>query len=399
MRMDGVWGAGSLAAGFVLAAILATPVKLRFTWNSDRPGGETAGASGLLAFWLRSTAVAVFLGFLSLRVHTPIMLGCMAIGGLAGMFLWPVLRHSEAAAMKSGVRGLRRGWLGCSPGEAHGLGFWITAAWCVGLLAATPFYQSFSRLMLPLAAGVWLAAAGGVAWWLECQLVLFLIPRNLQRRRGLLERAGRYAVTGLLAFALAVAMIEPDGNGAFAAVSLEQLSGISVFEDRRDIIRAAREVADRCGASLREDSGSRMRVDAGAVFTADLLLKLRSADDEELRVLSPEERFSLRAVLCVYGEPALVGHLQADGIAAAPVSHLNLARRGDGTPVFLVFGPNAKRTPGFWEQWMAEESRFDWVGDVLYRPGPVTLMDLCSPQYLATHEEARLQRLEVYRVR
>jgi hypothetical protein len=403
MLMDGVWGAGSLAGGFVLAAILATPGQRRFTWNIGSSGGEipeaSAGAGVRLAFWLRSATAALFLGFLSLRVHTPIMLGCLAIGGLAGMFLWPVLRRREGAVLESDMRGRRRGLMSCSPGEAHGPGFWMTTAWCAGLLAATPFYQSFSRLMLPLAAGVWLAAAGGVAWWLECQLVLFLVPRQLQRRRRFLETASRLVVTGLLVFALAAAMFEPDGNGALAAVSLEQLAGSSVFEDRRDIIRAAHEVVDRCGASVREDAGHSVQLNAGAVFTADLLLKLRSTGVEELSPLSPEERRRLRVVLCVYGEPALVWHLQDEGIAAAPVSHLNVTERGDGTPVFLVFGPNAKRTPGFWEQWMVEESRFEWIGDVLYRPGSVTLMDLCSPQYLATHEEARQQRLEVYRVR
>jgi hypothetical protein len=42
---------------------------------------------------------------------------------------------------------------------------------------------------------------------------------------------------------------------------------------------------------------------------------------------------------------------------------------------------------------------FEWLGDVFYRPGAVTLMDLFSPDYLSKHAEAEQQRLEVYRVR
>ncbi|MEY2725716.1 MAG: hypothetical protein RLZZ458_1583, partial [Planctomycetota bacterium] len=61
--------------------------------------------------------------------------------------------------------------------------------------------------------------------------------------------------------------------------------------------------------------------------------------------------------------------------------------------------PNAKRTPGFWETWQDREVGFEWLGDVFYRPGAVTLMDLFSPDYLSKHAEAEQQRLEVYRVR
>ena len=404
MQMDGLCGAGSLAAGFALAALIAGMWAQRSTWNgmtgSEQFECEVSRAA-VRSLWLRAFPAAVFLGVLSLRVHTPVMLACLAIGGLTGMFLWPVLRSVPegervvGAGVGAGVRAV----LLPSAGEVGGLGFWLTSAWCAGLLAVTPLYQPFSRLLFPLAAGVWLAAAGGVGWWFECQLILFRRSSVKVRRTYVAEQCGRYLVIALLAVALGTSLLDGSGNGGLTVVSLDEFSGHSLYQDRRDITRAARSVVDLCAAAVRGELTDSTGIGPEKVFTPDMVEGMSLESAQRPRELSMEERRSLRAVFCVYGEPALLWHLHTAGISAVPVSHVNLEERGDGLPVFLIFGPNAKRTPGFWETWQDREVGFEWLGDVFYRPGAVTLMDLFSPDYLSKHAEAEQQRLEVYRVR
>ena len=61
--------------------------------------------------------------------------------------------------------------------------------------------------------------------------------------------------------------------------------------------------------------------------------------------------------------------------------------------------PHAKRTPGFWEQWLERAQSFESVGDVEYAPGQVTLLELFSPQWLLQHPESYSQKFELHRVR
>lgn len=402
MQMDGPWGAASVAAGIILAAFAAALSRQRFTWNASAVLETNARYPGLerhpvavKTVLLRTIPAAVCLGLLCLRVRTPIMLGCIAIGGLSGMFLQPVFRVSDGQPRFAG-----RLWSAIRPGEATALGFWLSLAWVTGLLFATPFYQPYSRLMLPLIAGVWLSAAGGISWWLHSQLIALStahsgagLPRPVQVVRRLLLLA-------LLMAAFGSSMLVPDGDGNAVFVSLDDVLGNPVYPDRRDIRRAAVDVANKCVRQLRGKERPRSAVAADTVFTPSLLLERRGREE----VISEDpptsaELQSLRAVLYLYGEPALAWHLQSLGLTAVPVAHLAVDGAGDETPVFLIFGPNARRTPDFWEQWQSEEARFEWVDDVYYQPGPVTLMDLFSAKYLSTHPEALRQRFEVYRVR
>jgi len=84
------------------------------------------------------------------------------------------------------------------------------------------------------------------------------------------------------------------------------------------------------------------------------------------------------------------------------VSHLNLSDP-DGSepdvPTFLVIGPNAKRTPGFWEEWMKRVDAFESVTNVDYYPSEVTLLDLFSVKWRNQHDEVTLQTFELHRVR
>ena len=106
-------------------------------------------------------------------------------------------------------------------------------------------------------------------------------------------------------------------------------------------------------------------------------------------------------IVYVYGEPALLFHLNQSGVTAAPVSHLNLRDFGDrppAIPTFVVFGPHAKRTTGFWEELMQRSLNFRPVTKIDYSPSDVTLRDIFNPRWLRGHPEARQQTLEVHRV-
>ncbi|MFM7059216.1 MAG: ArnT family glycosyltransferase [Planctomycetota bacterium] len=402
MQLDGLWGAASLATGLGAAAVVAAVSWLRFTWNASpmSDGPATTGDSVrdpqrvLRTFWFRAISAAAGLGLLCLRIHTPIMLGCLALGGLSGRFLWPGPGNSARPA-----RLTSDSLLSAEPGEGRGLGFWLSLAWVSGLLLATPFYQPYSRLMFPLIAGIWLAAAGGVSWWLDCQLMISGPPPRLSRPLRAAQIAGRVLLIGLLGMAAGGSLVVPDGNGNPVLVSLSDLSGSSPFEDRRDIRRAARDVAEHCVLHVLGTGKQTGSVEVDTVFTASRLLQLRNTADAPALPPTTEQLRSTPAVLCVYGEPALAGHLHSLEMAAVPIAQPAVEARGDGTAVFLIFGPNAKRTPGFWEQWQAEETRFEWVGDVIYQPGRITLMDLYSAEYLSEHAEVLQQRFEIYRVR
>lgn len=386
MQMDGFWGAASVAAGMILAAFAAVTRRQRFTWNAS---------SAVKPLLLRAIPAGICLGLLCLRVRTPIMLGCIAVGGLSGMFLQPVFRTNEKQSRSAG--GL---WTAASPGEAFPIGFWLSLAWVVGLLAATPFYQPYSRLMLPLIAGVWLASAGGISWWLDSQLMALSHQEPRSRLPRTVDFGRRLLIAALLMAAFGSWMLVPDGNGNAAIVTLDDVSGSPIHQDRRDIRRAAFEIAKKCVRQLGGKQQSKPAMEADTVFTPSLLLERR--DTEEViseAPPTPAELQSLGTVLYVYGEPALAFHLQSLGLTAVPVAHIAVDAAADEAAVFLIFGPNAGRTPGFWEQWQTEEARFEWVDDVYYRPGPVTLTDLFSAKYLSTHSEALQQRFEVYCVR
>jgi len=139
-----------------------------------------------------------------------------------------------------------------------------------------------------------------------------------------------------------------------------------------------------------------------ALLEAKAAAESRAANsDRQAESLTPEERSRTKMIVYVYGEPALAMHLHNAGVIVVPVSHLNLRAPGETIPVvptFVVFGPNAKRTPGFWEELMVQSDYLRSLRKIEYRPGLVTLLDLFTPKWLDEHPEAELQALEVYRV-
>ncbi len=88
---------------------------------------------------------------------------------------------------------------------------------------------------------------------------------------------------------------------------------------------------------------------------------------------SIEQRQSEKLIVYVYGDPALLLHLNQAGLTAVPVSHLNLrGPNGDPpvAPTFVIIGPHAKRTKGFWDERLARASQLQEIAEVLIRREP-----------------------------
>ena len=282
------------------------------------------------------------------------------------------------------------------------------------MLFATPMYSPFSRLFFPLLAAIWLAAAAGIGWWLESNLSVarqIVGTGEATSRRGF----GHHLVSTMLAVAVASSLFRFDENNELGLVSMADLFHSSVFSDRRSIVAAAEDIADACvrdataGDSDVASEAKPSNLNLNSITPEALLATNGKVSDSESQraaadpseSLSPDRRRQIRMVVYVFGEPASLFHLSRTGIAVSPVAHLNLRGPGDtppAVPTFVVFGPNAKRTLGFWEELMRRSDNPRPVATILYAPSDVTLLDMFDPKWLLEHPEARLQSLEVHRV-
>jgi len=430
--LDGMFGAVSLGLGMAAAGIYRWLAAECSTWNTlaakaDRPDsvGPAAYAvnvsSGLpyshatdhswipLSLLLRFLMAAAALTVIALRIWTPLMLICISLGGFGGMFLWPVLNRlwqrsvaGDTSPTSDGSLPLCEADLQSAASIDPTLGLCTTLTWFVGLLLVTPLYHPYSRLFFPLLAAVWLAAAGGVGWWLESNVS---VARRMVATgsRPPSQTWGQRLVSIMLTAAVLSSFVGFDEAQNFGILDPSQVFRSSLWQNRSSITFAAAELVDDCVLAARGklQVGAAPVVPIGETITPEAVLKAVSVPVERAS-LSEDERRRERLVVYVYGEPALCFQLAAAGIVAVPVSHLNLSDP-DGSepdvPTFLVIGPNAKRTPGFWEEWMQRVDAFESVTNVDYYPSEVTLLDLFSVKWRNLHDEVTLQTFELHRVR
>ena len=206
-----------------------------------------------------------------------------------------------------------------------------------------------------------------------------------------------------------------DQNFNPEVLSREDIFRSVLFEDRRSIALAADRIAEACfrdasggGESNLSPAGSvDSNAEPGEVNSSHITPSALLAAADALTAspiassASPEQRSRVRMIIYVYGEPALLFHLSGSGIIAAPVSHLNLQTAGttSAIPTYVIFGPNAKRTAGFWDELMDRAYAFRSIATIQYTPGLVTLLDMFDPKWLKDHPEASSQTFEVHRVR
>lgn len=419
--LDGCTGQLSLGLGLFLAGMFRW-TSARSTWNVVGRESNSAAAMTLppVALLLRFTAAAFALSVIAIRLRTPLMLMCLSLAGLSGIYLWPVLQRAWARRKEQDMSPTSPGAvclsvedLANAPTVDPALGLSITLAWFTGMLLATPTYTPYSRLFFPLLAAIWLAAAGGVGWWLESNLS---VARRVIGTGEPVPKLswGQRLVSTMLGGALLASFFQLDENSELGFVSRSELFRTSLFEDRRSIVTAADQIADACVRDAIDDGHNNVQrdlpegIDANSITPSALIeADARAAASKSLTADTSQElptrevRSRIRMVIYAYGEPSLLFHLHRAGVMAAPVSHLNL-RGPDGVPpavpTFLVIGPNAKRTDGFWEDLMLQSSHLRPVANIEYTPSAVSLLDMFDPTWLREHPEAALQSLEVHRI-
>ncbi len=406
---DGITGSMSLALGMSAAGFYRWQAAKSSTGNSANDGSNSVFPR--ITLLIRFVVAGLALTVMATRLKTPLILICLALGGFGGMFLWPVLRRSwmrrelnAVSPVTDGTLPMTVGDMDSAPTVDPALGLCTTLTWFVGMLIVTPLYHPYGRLFFPLLAAIWLAAAGGIGWWLESNIS---VARRAESRIGVGPRWswGQQLVSSMLAAAVVSSLLRFNKNREIERVPLEEITASSLLIDRTSIVRAASRIADAAVHSSRGDfSPAReiLPVDGLTIRPEDVAQSSLTPQPDFAAALTPEDRLRERLVIYVYGEPALLLHLNRAGISAVPVTHLGL--RGPGgappaVPTFVVIGPNAKRTAGFWEEWMGQIQSFESVADVDYRPGQVTLLDLFTPLWLSMYPEAQVQQLELHRVR
>lgn len=397
--LDGFFGATSLGLGMLAASLVRWRASIGSTWNLGKPGGEGRSRNNACVFLIfRFVAAAAGLWIVTLRIWTPLMLCCLAAGGGSGVVLWPVLQRAwqrrtanDTSPTSDDALPMTSEDLAVAPAIDPALGFCITACWFGGMLVTTPLYHPYSRLFFPFLASVWLAAAAGISWWLESNVsIARRDPAGLPRRTW-----ANTLVNAMLAAAVFSSFLQVNADDEIELIGAQQLLRSSLYAPRTSITGAANAIADLVAANADGSwEPATPKASGETIFPANV----KPSGIPELPPMNADQRSRVKAVVYVYAEPALLLHLNQAGLLARPVADLQVAAH-EGVPTYLVFGPNAKHNNGFWDALSAQETRLQWIVDVPYRPGEISLLDLFSTRWLRLHEDATIQNLELYRIR
>ena len=405
--LDSWLGAASVGLGLLTAGFRRWIMVKRSTWNTTAPsetGAQYPSESVLIRFIIASLSLCV----VSLSISSFVLLCCVAMGGLAGIFLWPVLpdlyrrrTNNDLSAVDEHAHPFTQSDLQAAPLVDPGLASCVTLAWLAGMLVATPMYHPFPRLSLPLLAAIWLAASGGISWWIEACL-------NVARRGKQSSSQGVSSNLGLRRMITAMAI----GAVTLSLYSLSNSSGLSwvqgqkIWSSRTSLRNSSWAIAELClldaSGQLEEEQLSEQPKNAivtpdSVDITSAVQPKLDSFDfAQPLTDSNPPQ-----CVIYAFGEPAVLHHARQAGHTVAPVQDLafkNAAWKGTPLPTYLVIGPNALRTPGFMNSWAIEQDRFEHVADVPFHPSPIVMLNLFRVPWIRQHPECLEQRLEVYRL-
>ncbi|MEQ9411373.1 MAG: glycosyltransferase family 39 protein [Fuerstiella sp.] len=403
-QLDSWLGPASIALG-VLAAGTRRWIELaRSTWNDDMSRRLTP----LLG---RFVIAALVMGIVAAGVSSVGLLVCLGMGGLAGMFLWPTLsdlhRRRETGDLTppcDGASACVAADIEAAPQIDPRIGACFVVTWFLGMVLTTPMYHPFPRLSLPLLASVWLAAAAGVGWWMEASVNAVRRGENLNAGRG---GFWKRMLRGMVMAVVILALVATGG-----------ITPPSIWQDRTSLRDASWQLA---GIALQDADGTFTKEPVPMNANGLGIISPDPAEADDNGPAAPDTAAQLRARIapvadvstplatkarptCViygFGEPSVLWHLSAAGLNVTPVQDLNFgAARLSGKilPTYLVLGPNALRTPGLLNDWALAQYRFEHVADVGFAPSQVVLYNLFSPEWVGQHVEARVQKLELYRL-
>ncbi len=334
-RLDGVlsWIAPGLA---LLVCVLYVRLSgRRCTWNA------------LVGNRLLVLGLPVF-GLCAIVYGCTAVLAIITIGGMASRFVWR--DRSGTVASNS---------------EPRWLSLWMLTAWFIGLSLTIPLYAPYPRLILPWLMACWMGAGMAINEFTKRGVVKSENANPVDDR----PAAVRLPLIGIWPAKLyrweriVLGLAFTGFFGLFLA-AIGFVRAVPGWETRTSL-------AD-LSPTLIEDVCRRAGVPA--------------ADDHQL-------------VIYTYGEPALLFQLRLAGArlvrpvqslaAAAPESPL------PKLPSFIVVGPQARRTPGFADDFARGKPRLGLVESYRYRPSNLVLLD----RQELPGERIQDDELEVYQLR
>ena len=321
-----------LTGFFTLAGIFGTIVAVafftkfvdpRFTWNVTGPEGRAIPEVQRVR--RRLVSGGILLTLIAAVAGGAAVLMILAAGGLLGTFRWSIrhLRLAEPSPSTDTADDRKEHSQADSPAirtaadvqsnrqRPHNFEpcWWVLLAWLTSLTLVTPLYQPYPRITIPWLLAAVLCAGTGVAWWtraLRNQLLSRAESQTLKKQSSL---GG-----GILPLMLTATIV---------------ILGISRSQHFKT-------VPFQIPAWERRDSLQQLASDIAA-FTAD----------------SPATSNSEPMAL-VFGEPALLFHLNANGVPATPIASLNVWRTLPPRlhdSALLVIGPHARSTNDFDSDW------------------------------------------------
>ena len=414
-RFDSWLGPASIGLGLLAAGSRRWIELKRSTWNAaaDGTGNTAVAAFPSPAILGRFVVSAVVLAVVAAGIGSAGLLTCLAVGGMAGMFLWPTLQElhrrsisNDRSAPAPGGSAYYDADLNSAASIDPALSSCILVAWFSGMLLATPMYHPFPRLSLPLLAAIWLAAAAGITWWMEANITVARRGQGttVSRQQAIMKRL----VTVMVLVAVAITVTETG-----------QLRRPLVWQDRTSLRDASWHLAAAVLQDVdRKYEGSKPAtlVPSNTIISANPEVDAASGHDGaanslnqlERKVVSPfdvsvplTDIFQPTCLVYAYGEPAVLGHLNAAGLNVTPVQDVafdSASLAGEKLPTYLIIGPNALRTPGMMNDWADKQYRFQHVADFHFVPSETVLYNLFSAEWVLQHPECRVQKLELYRL-
>lgn len=415
--LEGWFGAVAVGVGLLAAGTRRWIELKRSTWNKETQPSLTRNSdaapfpsNGALG---RFVVGAIVLCVLGSGVGAVGLLTCIGIGGLAGMFLWPVnseLHQRSVTDDKSAAVANGNGFFQADFNSAASidplLGTSIVLAWFCGLLLTTPMYVAYPRLSLPLLASIWLASAAGISWWMEAVLDVERRGEDLAvTRRGRVLRQVTYLMVGAaigLAY-LQVGQWNPssvwksrtslrDASWELAATVLSDVDGTFTAPE---VVRNLDENGFVLPGPVASDDGSEK---TGGNSAASIWDKVARKADRSVALADLQNP---TCVTYAFGEPAALKHLNEAGLLGSPVQDFKISPcelNGKVLPTYLILGPNALRTPNMFNKWAVDQWRFESVAEFHFYVSDVVAYNLFSPLWVAQHPECRVQKIELYRV-
>lgn len=367
---------GTSALRWIGIVCIACAVWSPFLWSIQRLGGYAAIAANHKQYmvgingWLAScwqqyanllrldglatcvgVAVAVIVAALATRSASGGSLlkrspwACVAAALVSASIAAWVGSFAVLFALSLVFLGAEYRWLRGSSGQKdmpRTFSWQLAAVWVIGLFLVTPLYHPYPRLALPWICGLCATGAAGVNK---------LLRMNFFRASDVSRSNHWPVIVSVVAVALVV----------LSTVLGPRSVRPATWESRASWTPVAAQVV------------------------TDITRETKTVVNDPSR-----------AIVFVFGEPALFHHLSATGPQAfMPAEDMSFIDKGEQpVPVFLVSGPHAARTPKFAEEYSRCQKHLRLIGEYDYLPSTLVLLNQYDPRQV--DEAAIVQKVKLY---